>query len=254
MGSANETDKQFAMIKSGAKNLLNLILRNNGYRIQKIVPDTVGYIENPEVGSDNFSEKVKRVEEGGPFEWPNMKALNQAIANYIGDAKKIVNIGSGTGTFEWHASVDNTLSFVASEFDQECLKWCKENRSYNNITYCDLSMEELLARYGKFDLAVSVDVIEHVKDFPAFLSEFSKLSERAILTTPNKSRDHSSLIAQPPRYYQHVREWTAGEFFWVLRVFYKDIELYAMPDNYVPQATRIGLLSNFTPLIAVCKK
>ena len=38
----------------------------------------------------------------------------------------------------------------------------------------------------------------------------------------------------PPPYYQHVREWTAGEFYWVLRLFYERVTLFAMPDPKCP--------------------
>lgn len=214
----------------------------------------VKYIENEEVGSKNFSEKMARVRNNEPFEWPNMVALNEAIATFIGDAKKIVSVGAGTGTFEWHASVDSSLQLVASEFDEDCVKWCKENRQRDNIHYCSKSMEEIAEEHGRFDLAVAVDVIEHVKDYPSFLDQFSRLAPRAIITTPNKSRSYESLIASSPPYYQHVREWTAGEFYWVLRTFYSKVDIFAMPDVYVPNVEKIGLLSTMTPLIAVCEQ
>ncbi len=58
----------------------------------------------------------------------------------------------------------------------------------------------------------------------------------------------------PPRYEQHVREWTAGEFHWVLRSFYAEVRIYAMPDVYSPVTQEIGPLSTMTPLIAVCRQ
>jgi 2-polyprenyl-3-methyl-5-hydroxy-6-metoxy-1,4-benzoquinol methylase len=263
-------------IKTKFVKLLNKLIYRKGWILQEITNETnctsnvddkivsgvynfgipksgIFYHENNEVGCRNLSEKLDRVRNNGPFEWPNMVALNQAIACFIGDSKKIVNIGSGTGTFEWFVSVDSTLKLIASEYDLECVEWCKKNRQRDNILYCSKSMNELINEYGKFDLAITVDVIEHVSNYPQFLHEFSKLADRAIITTPNKDRTYEDSICSPPSYYQHVREWDAGEFYWVLKVFYKQVKLYAMQDVYIPYVEKIGLLSTMTPLIAICQ-
>lgn len=239
--------------KSEVKIRHEIGIHRNGHLYHHEIPLTgIFYQEREDVGPVNLSEKIEREQKGGPFEWPNMVALNQALACFIKDAKSIVNIGAGTGAFEWFASIDQSLFFTASEFDQDCLDWCRTNRQRPNIIYCSKTMNELLAENGKFDLAVCVDVIEHIKDYGNFLKEFSLLAERAIITTPNKDRNFRSAIAVTPEYYQHCREWNAGEFYWVLKCFYKQVELYAMPDVYIPETVKIGLMSTLTPLIAVC--
>jgi hypothetical protein len=213
------------------------------------------YIENREFGSVNLAVKKERAAAGWPLEWPNIVALNEAVAGLIGDATTVANIGAGTGIFERIAAEKHpSVQFVASEFDEECVEWCKQHQSRKNITYTALPMQELLRENGKFDLAVTIEVIEHVREYGAFLEEFSQLADRAIITTPNKAGSLRALVANPPRFNQHVREWTAGEFYWVLRVFYREVTLYAMPNIYVPQVREIGLLSTMAPLIAVCER
>ena len=226
-----------------------------GYTIQPLIKEeNIEYSENVEAGCINISIKKKRLEQGGPFEWPNMVSLNLAIIQFIDQEKSIVTIGSGTGTFEWYAAEKYpNVKFISSEFDEECVEWCKKNRSRENITYTSLTMNELIFQYKRFDLAVCVDVIEHINDYPVFLNSFSGLANYAIISTPNKARDFESYSAKSPKYYQHVREWTAGEFYWILRVFYDKVSLYAMPDPYEPEVKRIGILSKMTPLIAVCE-
>lgn len=212
------------------------------------------YCENAEVGPKNLQVKLERQKNGGPFEWPDIMALNQAVAGLVGDATKIVNIGAGTGAFESFAAKDTGRCFVASEFDSECVEWCKSNRSRPNVTYTSLTMGELLGKYGKFDLAVSIEVIEHVSEFAAFLTEFRQLADQAIITTPNRDRTLNHALASSPAYKQHVREWDAGEFYWILRVFYREVELYAMPDTVRPVVERVGPLTSMSPLIAVCRR
>lgn len=243
------------MIKQFGLSIGRKVLSPLGYALQPQIKEIeTEYSENEEVGCVNLSEKKKRVEEGGPFEWPNIVALNKAINQFIDKEKSIVTIGAGTGTFEWHAADKHpNIKFVSSEFDKECVEWCKNNRSKDNITYTSLGIKELLLEYKKFDLVVCVDVIEHISDYPSFLNSFSSLADRAIITTPNKSRDFESYTANSPIYYQHVREWTAGELYWVLRTFYDKVSLYSMPDPYEPEVRKIGILSKMTPLIAVCE-
>lgn len=234
---------------------INKFLGIFGYQInRRQTYHEIFYKENEEVGAKNLSEKLSRLAQGGEFEWPNMVALNKLVASFIYTEKKIINIGAGTGTFEQYASQIGGVEIIASEFDVECVNWCKENRAIENVTYCSLGMDSLLQIHGKFDLAVSIDVIEHIDDYGKFLRQFSALSDNAILTTPNKSRSKETHYAASPPYEQHVREWTSGEFYWILRMFYSEVKLFGMPDVYCPEAVEIGILSNLTPIIAVCKK
>lgn len=243
------------MIKQFGLRVGKEILFQLGYTLQPLIKESeMGYCENEEVGCVNLSVKKKRVEQGGPFEWPNMVALNKAIVQLIDKEESIVTIGAGTGTFELYAAERYPeKQFISSEFDMECVEWCKKNRGRKNITYTSLKINELLSKYSRFDLVVCVEVIEHVKDYPNFLNSLSSLANRAIITTPNKARDFESYTANSPKYDQHVREWTAGEFYWVLRTFYDKVSLYSMPDPYEPEVRKIGILSKMTPLIAVCE-
>lgn len=210
---------------------------------------TAPYRENPEAGGINFEEKVKRHAVGGHFEWPNMVALNWACARLVGPAKKILDFGGGTGCFAFEASAVSQRKITCIDMDGDAIAWAQAHRSRDNIRYLTGYLPE---DAGSFDLVVAIDVIEHIHDYPAFLQTCCRLAPRAILTTPNKRREYAADHAGPPSYYQHVREWTAGEFYWVLRTFYTDVQLYAMPDIYVPDFCPVDVQSTMTPLIAVC--
>lgn len=209
------------------------------------------YVENSEVGGINLAEKEKRRAAGGHFEWPNMVVLNWACTKLIGNAENILDIGGGTGCFAYEASAIPERKIVCVDMDEDVINWAKRNRSRENITYIAGQLPE---DSGPFDLVVAIDVVEHVKDFYSFLHTCCHHASRAIFTTPNKQRDESSDTIGPPSYYQHVREWTAGEFYWVLRSFYKNVNLYAMSDLYVPEICSIDVKSKLTPLIAECSE
>lgn len=211
----------------------------------------ISYEENPEAGPANWSEKVARVAKGESFEWPNMVALNWAVATMVGPARRIVELGGGTGCFAYEVSVDPKRFVLCSDFDKEAIRWARKNRSRENIKYLD---RPVTPDDGPFDLLVAIDVIEHLQDYRSFLETCVNLAPRAIITTPNKSRDQQSATASPPSYYQHVREWTAGEFYWVLQAFYQSVKLYAMPNIYIPKLEPIKITDSLTPLVAVCEQ
>ena len=209
------------------------------------------YRENAEVGPVNLSEKKARQAEGEPFEWPNIVALNQAVAGLVGADRRIVELAGGTGCFAVEASKNPERVIVCSELDSAASRWAAENRPRPNVRYIDRMPT---SEDGPFDLVVAVELIEHVEDYVGLLRQCTMLAPRAIITTPNRQRGPKFDVAGPPPVAKHVREWTAGEFYWVLRSFYGDVRLYAMPNPYVPEVVPIQVTDRLTPLIADCRK
>ena len=230
-----------------------------GYDLQRLPPAPLAaapvsasaYVENFAAGGVNMEEKEKRLAAGGSFEWPNMVALNWACTRLLGSAENILEFGGGTGCFAFEAGAVPQRTITCIDLDRTAIAWAKQHRSRDNIRYLAGNLPEDI---GSFDLVVAIDVIEHVPDFAGFLQTCCQLAPRAIFTTPNKRRDSAADTAGPPAYYQHVREWTAGEFYWVLRAYYEDVTLYSMPNVYVPQLCTVDVQSAMTPVIAACSK
>lgn len=235
------------------KRFVKRILSKYGYEIKKQKEEictATPYIENEEVGPVNLSEKNQRQASGGSFEWPDMVILNKAVVKLLDNEKRILEIGCGTGCFAYHTSKDLTMKIFATEFDIEALNWAKKNRSAPNIKYSSTRMEEFDS--NSFDIVVSIDVIEHIKDFSSFLWQIKRLAPKLIITTPNKRRSHINNSIGPPTYHQHVREWNAGEFYWVLRSFYKNVILLGLPDPLKEEGVPLSVLSSISPMIAIC--
>jgi hypothetical protein len=229
-----------------AKQRVQRALRARGYEIRRLVaPPSAGrpYVENPETGPVNMRDKLARAARGEPFEWPDILALNSTVARMIGDATRIVELGGGTGAFALEAAQDDAVRVTCSEFDPAAHDWA-------NIQYVNgpVSRDD-----GPFDLLVAIEVVEHVADYGGFLRTCAALAPRALITTPNKLRNDDTATIGPPPYYQHVREWTAGEFYWVLRLFYQEVALFAMPDPYRAGAVPVTVLDARSPLIADCR-
>lgn len=221
------------------------------------------YRERAETGPLNLAVKLDRQRTGGPFEPPLIVLINRAAASLVGDRRTVLEIGSGTGLFAWFASEHGRCSIVASELDAPAREWAIAHRSRPNIRYCDQPLADFEAH--AFELVVALEVIEHVTDFGGFLSEMTRIAPAAIVSTPNKWSDPFRSVARTPAYTEHVREWTAGEFLWVLRAFYSHVELFTMPDaarqaaalqpdqTHPPRVVPCTDLSCEEPLLAFCE-
>lgn len=250
------THKVFKFLGMKFKFKQKLKIFSNGIYNADIIPfEGIKYIGNPELGINSLGYRLAEVARGEPFEYEDMKVANKAIAcHFIRNAKKVVNIGSGVGTFEYYNAPNyKNVKFVASEFGEGILDWVKQYRQLDNVEYCESNFEELIEKYGKFDLAVSVDVIEHVADYKSFLDGFSKLADRAVISTPNRDRfSDLSQIVRPP-YNMHVYEFNAGELYFILKMYYKKVVLYTLPDLYDTNMCEVGLYTTCNKLFAYCE-
>lgn len=207
----------------------------------------VAYHENAEMMEVNMAQQ--RLAAGDPLDWPNILALNWAITTLIRDAERIVEIGSGTGPFAEYASFDPRRIIHCFEKDDFARHKAIDLRSRSNVHYYNNYEDNLEDSY---DLLISVEVIEHVQDINGFLTFCSNLAPRAIVTTPNRAVIRSPVDIGPPKYPPHVREFTPGEIYWLLKQYYRQVYLYFMPDVYVPWLQPMTLATHGTPIIAEC--
>jgi 2-polyprenyl-3-methyl-5-hydroxy-6-metoxy-1,4-benzoquinol methylase len=239
-------------------------VRRLAYRLDRYSKSLLDaqYIERSEAGPVNLEVKLERQRLGGPFEPFIITLVNRAAVSLVGEARRILEIGSGTGLFSWTAAEDARRTIIASEFNQGAREWAEAHRSRPNIVYCDRPLASFGAR--EFDLVVAIEVIEHIDRFGPLLHELSRVADSAIITTPNKHCDPFRSADRMPAFSEHVREWSAGEFLWVLRAFYTSVDLFTVPDlpgqitalqsepGYLPVVTRCSDLSCNEPMIATC--
>jgi len=201
------------------------------------------YIPNNETGVFNFEEKQFCLDTYGFFEWPNMVALNWAVASMVGSAEKIIEVGGGTGCFAYEASTDPRRKVLCLEADDGARNWAMQNRARTNIVYDNINLK--IIEDMSFDLLVSIDVIEHIREYNVFLKECSRVAFRSILTTPNRSVVSKNLLS--PSYMHHVQEWDAGEFYYILKTHWNNVSLYTMPDPYIPLCTPCDINTELHP-------
>ena len=213
------------------------------------------YIGNQQIDMSNIQVKCEDAENGKEFESSGMIMLNRAIGNrFLEPFSTIVNVGCGIGTLEnCHALNFPTKSFYSIDYDKESIDWCKENRSFTNVEYRNATMSDLIAEHRTFDVAISIDVIEHLADYKSFLDEISQLSNTAIISTPNRDQHDNwdDIIRSPYKY--HVQEFNPGEMFFILKMYYKTVDMYTL--NYQNgELEEIGLYTKLPNIVAYCRK
>jgi spore maturation protein CgeB len=226
-----------------SKPLPQKIIDERAYLGQKIAV----HYENSELRDKNVI--CECLPSGNSFERPDILALNWTVTSLIGKAKRIIEIGSGTGPFAEFASLDPSRTLDCFEEDDFARNKALTLRSRKNVRYFKTYLDNLANSY---DLLVSVEVIEHIADLKDFLGFCASLAPRAIFTTPNRAVIHDPEEIGPPAYPPHVREFTPGEIYWILKFYYKDVFLYYMPDVYVPWLAPMTITTQGTPIIAEC--
>ena len=215
------------------------------------VPADSPYREHPEFGPSNLQIKLDRLKQNQPFENPDILALNQAVCSLLESEQTIAELGAGTGKFAMMASEHSNRFVLASEFDRVTWQWCMDHLPpRDNVRFLN---GPIMPEDGPFDLVVAIEVVEHIADYRSFLETCARLAPRALITTPNRRRGAWAFTAGPPWFQEHVREWTAGEFYWVLRCFWEDVRLYGMPNALEARCVPINVDATASPLIADCR-
>lgn len=228
----------------------NVQLHRYGNTKTKYNESKTPYKENKFIRPKNLEHKLTRVKHGGPFEYTDMICRNKTIVGLLNDDKKIIELGGGTGIFAYEATKNPEISVISSELDTLTHQWAVENRSRKNIKYINNLND--FDHHCNYDVVVSVDVIEHIDDYSSFLKLCTQLAPRTILSTPDKNRCIKTATTSPPRYHDHVREWNAGEFYWVLRSFFKRVDLYGVFETENIGCIPISINDKCHALIADC--
>lgn len=150
----------------------------------------------------------------GPLEVPVQKeAYFIALNQYIKTGDKVLDVGSGLGYGL------NLLAIKAGEvsgvdIDDKAIAYAKKLLVGRNPKLKELKLYDgyhLPYKDKSFDVITSVDVIEHVEDYDAFIDELLRVAKRAvIISTPNRREEYTNPDGTP-RNHWHLREWSREE-------------------------------------------
>jgi len=137
--------------------------------------------------------------------------------------KNILEIGSGSG-YGTNRLARNAKSIIAIDKDKASIKNSKKKYNSANINFISCKIENYFSN-EKFDVIISLQVIEHLKNPEILLEKIHHLLEKNgvfIISTPNRLTQ--SYKENP----YHYKEYSSKELFYMLSRHFREIDLYGL--------------------------
>ncbi len=157
----------------------------------------------------------------------NEHLARYAFASRLARRKRVLDAACGTGYGAAELARSATM-VVGADIAPEAVAYARQHYPRPNIAFLRADCSALPLVSGAFDLVVAFEVIEHLKDWRAFLSETRRLlapGGQCVVSTPNKDYYAASrgLTGKNPF---HEREFTFDEFRQALREIFPQVTLY----------------------------
>lgn len=144
-------------------------------------------------------------------------------SRYGGSRIKILDVACGEGT-ETRILADSETTVFGVDLKDEF------RPTNSNIVFRQMDSTKLEFPDNYFDCVVSMETIEHIKDYNRFLGEIDRVVKPeglVIISTPNKKFFQKMLGKYYPGYNPyHVREFTTSEMKNALAKHYSKIDVY----------------------------
>ncbi len=135
--------------------------------------------------------------------------------------KKILDLGSGSGYGSFELIKLGAKEVISIDIDPKIIKFAKEKYHNDKLTFQIADATSLPFKDNEFDVVISFEVIEHIKNYQNYLREvFRVLRPKGyfIFSTPNRLKHRAGTSAY------HFKEFTPNE---LKKIFKKNkIKLY----------------------------
>lgn len=148
------------------------------------------------------------------------------------ESKVVLDVACGTGYGVGYLVERRVGKAVGVDISSEAVDYARERYGGNKkASFVCADALRLPFSDGSFDVVISFETIEHLKQYSRFLAECRRvLRENGLLicSTPNR-RVFSPNLAKPINTF-HVKEFWPEEFYRLLRRYFAEITLYGQCD------------------------
>ncbi len=184
------------------------------------------------VDTDLFNEHLSRYRFAAQFAMPEMTVLDAGC-------------GTGYGSAEF-----NARAIAGVDLSPEAAAHAAAHYARANVFFAAASCAALPFAEAAFDLVVSFEVIEHLPDYRALLSEARRVLKPGgvfLVSTPNRAYYAESRAQAGPNPF-HVREFDYAEFNQILFDFFPHVEIWTQNHSdaiaFSPASHSVAILES----------
>jgi len=158
--------------------------------------------------------------------WQEHLARYEFATKFI-KGKVVLDIACGTGYGSEYMLRRGARKVIGVDISAEAINYAKRHYSREMLFFIESNATMLPFNNNSFDVIISFETIEHIKEYENFIQEVSRVLKNEgifICSTPNKrvSSPHSEIPLNP----YHVREFYAIEFACLLKKYFSGVSLY----------------------------
>lgn len=135
--------------------------------------------------------------------------------------KNVLDIASGTG-YGSALLGETAASVTGVDVDADAIEYANKNYASKNVKFVQGEGTKIPIADDTFDVVVSYETIEHIKDYKTFMAEVKRVLKKDglfILSTPND-------LEYPEGNHFHIHEFTPKELEKLVKGYFKNIKTY----------------------------
>ena len=137
--------------------------------------------------------------------------------------KIVLDLGCGSGYGTYYLSTKGAKHIIGIDVSKEAIEYCKREYFNDNLQYGIIDVSRLGFKDDSFDVAVSFQVIEHIKNLDEYLSEVRRVTKMFIVSTPNKNTYNGA-----GRNPFHVREFYLNDLQVLLQSVFQKVNMFGV--------------------------
>jgi len=150
--------------------------------------------------------------------------------------KSVLDVACGTGYGSMHLANQGAAEVVGVDLSEEAIEYARMHYSHPKLRFAIGDVTNLALPSGYFDIVVSFETLEHIKNYEGLLQEtyrVLKANGLFCLSTPN--RTITSPYGRVPINPYHAQEFMLDEFLHLLHLYYSHVKLFGqhvIPRQY----------------------
>jgi len=144
--------------------------------------------------------------------------------------KTVLDIACGSGYGSSYLLSKGAKAVTGGDISEETIEYAKARYWKDNLNFLPVNAEQLPFANNSFDVVVSIETIEHLKNHENFLVECRRVMKDGgtfICSTPNKEvMPLNPTSPEKPSNPFHIKEYSVEEFQQLLSRYFKNVDLY----------------------------